>query len=94
MGFIHSRDNRSGAIRVLSKSLKIDEPTATKVYDASRPTMTADGALSDDAQRRMAAFVAKTAGLKDISPMEKVFDFSVIRKANAALQAKGWQPGS
>jgi NitT/TauT family transport system substrate-binding protein len=94
MGFIHSRDHRSGAIRVLTKALKIDETIAAKVYDASRPTMTADGTLSDDAQKRMAAFVAKTAALKEVAPLEKVFDFSVLRKANAALHAKGWQPGS
>ncbi len=94
MGFIHSRDNRSGAIRVLIKALKIDEQIAMKVYDASRPTMTADGTLSDDAQKRMAAFVAKTAALKEVAPVEKVFDFSILRKANAALHAKGWQPGS
>jgi ABC-type nitrate/sulfonate/bicarbonate transport system substrate-binding protein len=94
MGFILSRDNRTGAIKVLSKSLKIDEQIAAKIYDASRPTMTADGELSDDAQKRMAAFVAKTSGLKDVAPAEKVFDFSFIRKAHAALHAKGWQPGS
>ena len=72
----------------------IDEPTATKVYDSSRPTMTADGALSDDAQKKMAAFVAQTSSLKEISPMEKAFDFSFVRKAHAALQVKDWQPGS
>jgi len=94
MGFIHSRDNRGGAIKVLTKSLKIDEQIAAKVYDSSRPTMTTDGALTDDAQRIMAAFVAKTAGLKDAAPAEKVFDFSFVRKAHATLQAKGWQPGS
>ena len=93
MGFIHSRDNRSGAIKVLTKSLKIDEQIAAKVYDSSRPTMTADGGLSDDSQKKMAAFVAKTAGLKDVASAEKVFDFSFVRKAHAALQAKGWQPG-
>jgi ABC-type nitrate/sulfonate/bicarbonate transport system substrate-binding protein len=94
MGFIHSRDNRSGAIKVLTKSLKIDEQIAAKVYDSSRPTMTADGGLSDDSQKKMAAFVAKTAGLKDVASAEKVFDFSFVRKAHAALQAKGWQAGS
>ncbi|MSP38981.1 MAG: hypothetical protein EXR70_10870 [Deltaproteobacteria bacterium] len=94
MGFIHSRDNRSGAIRVLTKALKIDEQIATKVYDASRPTMTADGTVNEEAQKRMAAFVAKTAVLKEVVAAEKVFDFSVLRKANAALHAKGWQPGS
>jgi len=94
MGFIHSRDNRAGAIRVLAKSLKIDEAIAAKVYDSSRPTMTADGTLSDDAQKKMAAFVAKSSGLKDVVAADKVFDFSFVRKANATLHAKGWQPGS
>jgi NitT/TauT family transport system substrate-binding protein len=93
MGFIHSRDNRGGAIRLLTRALKIDEAIATKVYDASRPTMTADGALSEDGQKRMAASVAKSAALKEVAAPERVFDFSYVRKAHAALQAKGWQPG-
>lgn len=92
MGFIHSRDNRAGAIRVLSKTLRIDESVAAKVYDSSRPTMTADGTLSDEAQKKMAAFVAKSSGLKDVVTADRAFDFSFVRKANAALQAKGWQP--
>jgi len=92
MGFIHSRDNRAGAIRVLSKTLRIDETIAAKVYDSSRPTMTADGTLSDDAQKKMAAFVAKSAGLKEIIAADKAFDFSFVRKANAVLHTKGWQP--
>jgi NitT/TauT family transport system substrate-binding protein len=94
MGFIHSRDYRSGAIRVLTRTLKIDEAIATKVYDSSRPTMTADGSLTEDGQKKMAAFVAKSAGLKDVAPTEKLFDFSFIRKAHAALQTRGWQPGA
>jgi len=92
MGFIHSRDNRAGAIRALSKSVRVDESVAAKVYDSSRPTMTADGTLNDDAQRKMAAFVAKSSSLKEVVAADKVFDFSFVRKANAALQAKGWQP--
>jgi len=92
MGFIHSRDNRAGAIRVLSKTLRIDEAVAAKVYDSSRPTMTADGTLSEDAQKKMAAFVAKSSGLKEHIAADKAFDFSFVRKANVALHAKGWQP--
>lgn len=92
MGFLHSRDHRAGAIRVLAKSLRIDESIAAKVYDSSRPTMTADGTLNDVAQKKMAAFVAKSAALKEVIPADKAFDFSFVRKANAALHAKGWQP--
>lgn len=94
MEFVFARDNRAGAIKVLARSLKVDDQVAAMIYDSSRPTMTADGALSDDAQKKMAAFVAKMAGIKDIAAPDKLFDFSFIRKAQAALQAKGWHPGS
>jgi NitT/TauT family transport system substrate-binding protein len=94
MGFILTRDNRPAAIKVLSRNLKIEEPTAARVYDSARPTMTADGALSDEAQKKVVSFVMKQAGVKETPPYEKLFDFSVIKKANATLQARGWHPGS
>jgi NitT/TauT family transport system substrate-binding protein len=94
MGFILTRDNRPAAIKVLSRSMKIEEPTAARIYDSARPTMTADGALSDEAQKKVVAFVMKQAGVKEAPPYDKLFDFSVIKKANATLQARGWHPGS
>jgi NitT/TauT family transport system substrate-binding protein len=94
MGFLLARDNRSAAIKVLSRNLKIEEPTAARIYDSARPTMTTDGALSDDAQKKVVSFVMKQAGAKEAPPYEKLFDFSIIRKASATLQARGWQPGS
>jgi hypothetical protein len=36
----------------------------------------------------------KQASVKETPPYEKLFDFSVVRKANAMLQAKRWDPGS
>jgi hypothetical protein len=54
--------------------------------------MTADGSLSEDAQKKMAAFVAKTSAIKDIPPSERLYDFAILHKAQAALQAKRWQP--
>jgi hypothetical protein len=56
--------------------------------------MTTDGALSEDAQKKVVAFAMKQAGVKETPPYDKLFDFSIIRKANATLQAKGWHPGS
>jgi NitT/TauT family transport system substrate-binding protein len=94
MGFLLARDNRSAAIKVLSRALKIEEPTAARIYDSARPTMTADGALSDEAQKKVVSFVMKQAGAKEAPPYEKLFDFSIIKKANATLQARGWHPGS
>ena len=94
MGFLVARDNRGAAIKVLSRSLKIEEPTAARIYDSARPTMTTDGALSEEAQKKVVSFVMKQAGAKEAPPYEKLFDFSVIKKANATLQARGWHPGS
>jgi NitT/TauT family transport system substrate-binding protein len=94
MGFLLARENRSAAIKVLSRNLKIEETTAARIYDSARPTMTTDGALSDEAQKKVVSFVMKQAGAKEAPPYDKLFDFSIIRKASATLQARGWQPGS
>jgi NitT/TauT family transport system substrate-binding protein len=94
MGFILTRDNRPAAVKVLSRNLKIEEQTAARIYDSARPTMTADGALSEEAQKKVVSFVMKQAGAKEAPPYDKLFDFSVIKKANSTLQARGWQPGS
>jgi ABC-type nitrate/sulfonate/bicarbonate transport system substrate-binding protein len=94
MGFLLTRDSRSAALKVLARNLKIDETTAARIYDSARPTMTADGTLSDEAQKKIVAFVTKQAGAKEAPAYEKLFDFSVIRKASATLQARGWHPGS
>jgi NitT/TauT family transport system substrate-binding protein len=93
MGFIVMRDSRPAAIKVLSRNLRIEEPTAARIYDSARPTMTADGALSDEAQKKVVSFVMKQAAVKEAPPYDKLFDFSVIKKGNVTLQAKGWQPG-
>jgi NitT/TauT family transport system substrate-binding protein len=94
MGFLLARDNRSAAIKILTRALKIEEPTAARLYDSARPTMTTDGVLSEDAQKKVVAFAMKQAGVKEAPPYEKLFDFSIIKKANATLQARGWHPGS
>jgi NitT/TauT family transport system substrate-binding protein len=94
MGFILTRDNRPAAIKVLSRNLKIEEATAARIYDSARPTMTVDGALSEEAQKKVVSFVVKQAGAKEAPPYDKLFDFSVIKKANATLQARGWHSGS
>lgn len=94
MGFLYMRDNRTGTLKVMSRMLRIDEPTAAKMYDASRPTMTADGTVSGENEKKMTAFVLKTAGAKEAPPPEKLYDFALVKKAHLALQTKGWHPGS
>lgn len=92
MGFLYMRDNRPGTLKVMARTLKIDEPTAAKLYDSSRPTLTSDGTVSGDAAKKMTSMVVKIAGAKEAPPQERLYDFSLVKKAHAALQAKGWRP--
>jgi hypothetical protein len=72
--------------------LRIDEATAVKLYDSSRPTMTIDGTVSGETEKKMTGMVLKIAGVKEAPPPDKLYDFSLVKKAHVALQAKGWQP--
>lgn len=92
MGFLFMRDNRPGTLKVMSRMLRIDEPTAAKLYDSSRPTLTNDGTVTGEAEKKMTGMVLKLAGSKDTPAADKLYDFSFVRKAHAALQAKGWRP--
>jgi NitT/TauT family transport system substrate-binding protein len=92
MGFLFMRDNRPGTLKVISRALRVDDATAAKLYDSSRPTMTRDGTVSGEAEKKMTAMVVKIAGVKDAPPADRLYDFSLVKKAHVALQAKGWQP--
>jgi ABC-type nitrate/sulfonate/bicarbonate transport system substrate-binding protein len=92
MGFLFMRDNRSGTVKVMSKVLRIDEATAIKLYDSSHPTLTNDGTVTGEVERKMTAMVAKIAAAKETPAADKLYDFTLVKKAHAVLQAKGWQP--
>jgi NitT/TauT family transport system substrate-binding protein len=92
MGFLYLRENHAGALKAIARTLKVDESLAAKMYEGARPTMTTDADLSEDAQRRMLGLVMKLAGIKDGPTVDKLFDFSLLRKSRATLQARGWKP--
>lgn len=92
MGFLFMRDNRPGTIKVMSKALRIDESTAVKLYDSSRPTLTSDGTVTGEAEKKMTAMVLKIAGAKEAPSSDKLYDFGLVKKAHAVLQARGWRP--
>ncbi|HEY7555867.1 MAG TPA: ABC transporter substrate-binding protein [Candidatus Binatia bacterium] len=92
MGFLFMRENRPGTLKVMARVLKIDDLAAARLYDSSRPTMTADGTISAEAAKKMTGFILKIAGMKEAPPADKLFEFVFVRKAHGALQAKSWQP--
>jgi NitT/TauT family transport system substrate-binding protein len=91
-GLRFALEQRSGAILALTRSLKIKEELAGKGYDAARPALTTDGMMSEASQKKALDMVLKSAGIKEVPPLDRFFNFSVTRKVNTELQAKGWKP--
>ena len=91
-GYLYARDNRSGTVPILAQNVKIKEDQAGRYYDVYRLAMTSDGTVSEELQRRSLDNVLKLVGVKEPPPLEKIFDFSLARKARAQLEAEGWRP--
>ncbi len=92
-GFLHARDNRSGTIPIIARYLKIKEDFAGKIYDVTRPIMTPDGTVNEDLQKKALEPLLKRLGQKEPPPVEKIFNYSLVRKVHGELVAEGWRPG-
>jgi len=91
-GFLYYRDNRSGTIPVIARYLKIKEDFAGKIYDVTRPVMTADGTVSEELQTKSLEPLIKRLGQREPPPLEKIFDYSLVRKIRSELEKEGWKP--
>ena len=91
-GFIHFRDLKSQTVAILTRFLRTKEDAAMKIYDLMRPSLTQDGIVSEEIQRKSLEHVVDRAGLKEPPRLEKIFDYSVAMKVRNELRAKGWKP--
>jgi len=91
-GFVYTRDNRSETIPIVARLNSIKGDVAEKMYDAVlRPAMTLDGTVSEEIQRKAIEHLIKRVGDRR-PPLAKIFDYSLVRKIRAELEAKGWKP--
>ena len=91
-GFIHFRDARAQSIAVLARFLRSKEDTTGRIYDLMRPSVTQDGIVNEEIQRRSLEHIVDRAGLKEPPRLEKIFDYSVAAKVRNELRGKGWRP--
>ena len=91
-GHLYARNNRSGTIPILARTLKIKEDVATRIYDAALPGMVADGSINEETQRRVIDETRKSLAMKESVSADKVFRFSLVHKINAELKVQGWKP--
>ncbi|HUK61496.1 MAG TPA: ABC transporter substrate-binding protein, partial [Stellaceae bacterium] len=63
-------------------------------YDDVVKTLTKDGSVPPQVQQTEVEARAEILNLpkSEIPPLERMFDFSFVRKANASLDAEGWKP--
>jgi len=91
-GFIHFRDLRTQTITILARFLRTKEESASRIYDLMRPSLTQDGIVSEEIQRKSLEHIVDRAGLKDTPRLDKIFDYSVAVKVRNELRGKGWRP--
>jgi NitT/TauT family transport system substrate-binding protein len=91
-GLIYARENRSGAVPILVKYLKVDKAAAGKYYDSVREVMTRDGTVNDEHLQKFYQLSVDRFKSKDPSPINRMFDYSLAKKLNSQLQASGWRP--
>ena len=91
-GFIHFRDLRSQTIGILIRFLRVKEDAAAKIYELMRPSLTQDGIVSEEIQRKSLEHVIDRVGLKEPPRLDKIFDYSLAVKVRNELRAKGWKP--
>src|SRR5262245_11220498 len=91
-GFIHFRDLRAQTVTILTRFLRVKEDAAAKIYDLMRPSLTQDGIVSEEIQRKSLEHVVDRAGLKESPRLDKIFDYSVAMKVRNELRVKGWKP--
>ena len=91
-GFRTLRDNRTVTTQVLTRFLKLKEDEVARIYDVIRPGLTPDGTLSEELQKKSLEHILGRVGLKEPPALETIFDFTLARKVNDDLQARGWKP--
>ena len=63
------------------------------MYDLVRPAMSKDGTVSESLQKVTLEQVLPLQGVKELPPLQKIFDYSVVRKVRAQIEEEGWRSG-
>lgn len=92
-GLRYARENKAGTTPILLRYMKLKEDLAGQYYDLVRPIMTADGTVGVDLQKKYLDQALKVLAPKDTPPVERIYNYSLVRKINAELDAAGWKPG-
>jgi ABC-type nitrate/sulfonate/bicarbonate transport system substrate-binding protein len=91
-GLMYLNERRSGSVRILARFLKVKDERAAQIYDLVRPSLTKDGTADELLQKKSPEHIIDLVGLKEIPPLDKIYNYSLTEKVRDDLQRKGWKP--
>jgi ABC-type nitrate/sulfonate/bicarbonate transport system substrate-binding protein len=84
--------NREKAVSILSTALKMTKDVVSPAYDELQPALTEDGTIKEDEQKKSLEHLIDRLNVKQVPPLNKIYDFSITRKVYKELEARGWKP--
>lgn len=89
-GLLYARAHRDETVPILGRDVGLKKADAGQMYDLIRPAMTSDGTVSKQLLEEALEPFLKVMGIKGPPPVDKIYDFSLVKKIHADLKAQGW----
>jgi len=86
------KQNREVAMNALMKFSELDKDLAARTYDGMIGTFTTNGVVDEETQKNDLDIVREVLNLTKNVPIERAYDFSFAKKADAELTQAGWKP--
>jgi ABC-type nitrate/sulfonate/bicarbonate transport system substrate-binding protein len=91
-GQLYTQQNRAGALPYVSKTLKVKDDHAQKIFDLSLPGFTRGGFVEESLQKEAYRQAVERLAIKEPPSLDRVFNYGLTRRILADLEAKGWKP--
>jgi NitT/TauT family transport system substrate-binding protein len=86
------KQNREVAMSAMMKFSELDRELAARTYDGMIGTFTSNGIVDEETQKNDLEIVREVLKITKEVPVERAYDFSFAKKADAELTQAGWKP--
>lgn len=90
----YMKKNKAKTVAIMLKYSSYSQRVLEADYDQLYPVLSLDGTVPEDARERDLKVRAELLNLPaaQIPPLDRVYDYSIVRAVNAQLDASGWNP--
>jgi NitT/TauT family transport system substrate-binding protein len=86
------KQNREVAIDSMVKFAELNRDLAARTYDGMIGTFTSNGVVDEETQKNDLDIVREVLKVQKEVPIQRAYDFSFAKKADAELTKAGWRP--